>query len=181
MRGCDPTSCRRFPASSNVNNFDTGNSTATRILNTAGYRFNQTDLNNRDQYGVRGDYSLTDKHRFEGIYSYFKETDDRTDLDFISPDCPLVFTNCHGQAFLSGMAVARQRKFPERGTRRRQPRAGAVQQQLAVPGHSSTTRRSASSIRLAETVPRLQEAAPRRHFNPRAAIRTLTRSATRHP
>jgi hypothetical protein len=89
----------KIPASSNVNNFDTGNSTATRILNTAGYRFNQTDLNNRDQYGVRGDYSLTDKHRFEGVYSYFKETDDRTDLDFISPDRPLVFTNSTAKRF----------------------------------------------------------------------------------
>ena len=89
----------KIPSSSNVNNFDTGNSTATRNLNTAGYRFNQTDLNNRDQYGFRVDYSLTDKHRFEGIYSYFKETDDRTDLDFISPDRPLVFTNSTAKRF----------------------------------------------------------------------------------
>ena len=71
----------------------------TRLLNTAGYRFNQTDLNNRDQYGFRGDYSLTDTHRFEGVYSYFKETDDRTDLDFISPDRPLVFTNSDPKRF----------------------------------------------------------------------------------
>jgi hypothetical protein len=89
----------KIPGSSNVNNFDTGNSTATRVLNTAGYRFNQTDLNNRDQYGFRVDYSLTDKHRFEGIYSYFKETDDRTDLDFISPNRPLVFTNSTARRF----------------------------------------------------------------------------------
>jgi TonB dependent receptor-like, beta-barrel len=89
----------KIPGSSNVNNFDTGNSTATRVLNTAGYRFNQTGLNNRDQYGFRVDYSLTDKHRFEGIYSYFKETDDRTDLDFISPNRPLVFTNSTARRF----------------------------------------------------------------------------------
>jgi hypothetical protein len=83
----------KIPASSNVNNYDVGNSTAARVLNTAGYRFNQTDLNNRDQYGFRIDYAFSANNRFEGVYSYFKEVDDRTDLDFISPDRPLVFTN----------------------------------------------------------------------------------------
>ena len=81
-----------FPAS-NVNNRDVGNSTATRLLNTAGYRFNQTDLNDRNQYVFRADYAMSQSHRFEGVYSYFKETDDRTDLDFVSPDRPLVYTN----------------------------------------------------------------------------------------
>ena len=128
-----PTSCRRFPAPSNVNNFDAGNSTATRVLNTAGYRFNQTDLNNRDQYSFRVDYSLTDKHRFEGIYSYFKETDDRTDLDFISPDRPLVFTNSDAKRFSLAWRWLASAELPERGARRRQPRAGAVQQRLGVP------------------------------------------------
>ena len=83
----------KVPGATNVNNYDVGNSTAARVLNTAGYRFNQTDLNDRDQYTFRLDYAMTDRHRFEGVYGYFKETDDRTDLDFISPDRPLVFTN----------------------------------------------------------------------------------------
>jgi hypothetical protein len=83
----------KIPGSSNVNNFDVGNSTSARSLNTAGFRFNQTDLNNRDQYGFRIDYSLSNRNKIEGVFSYFKETDDRTDLDFISPDRPLVFTN----------------------------------------------------------------------------------------
>ena len=91
----------KIPGASLVNNFDaTGsNSTATRILNTAGYRFNQTDLNNRDQYGFKVDYALSDRHKIEGVFSYFKETDDRTDLDFISPDRPLVFTNSDPKRF----------------------------------------------------------------------------------
>ncbi len=83
----------KIPGSSNVNNYLVGNSTADRVLNTAGYRFNQTDLNNRDQYGFRIDYAFSDSNRFEGVYSYFKEVDDRTDLDLITPDRPLVFTN----------------------------------------------------------------------------------------
>ena len=89
----------KIPGASNVNNYDTGNSTATRVLNTAGYRFNQTDLNNRDQYGFRVDYTLSARHKVEGVYSYFKETDDRTDLDFISPDRPLVFTDSDTKRF----------------------------------------------------------------------------------
>jgi hypothetical protein len=82
----------KIPASSNVNNFSVGNSSSDRLLNTAGYRFNQTDLNNRDQYTFRGDYEASSRHRFEGVFSYFKETDDRTDLDFISLPRPMVFT-----------------------------------------------------------------------------------------
>jgi len=82
-----------LPDPGKVNNFDVGNSTAARNLNTAGYRFNQTDLNNRDQYTGRVDVNANSSNNFEGIFSYFKETDDRTDLDFISPDRPLVYTS----------------------------------------------------------------------------------------
>ena len=89
----------QIPGASNTNNFDVGNSTAARVLNTAGYRFNQTDKNDRNQYGFRLDYALTDNHRFEGVYSYFKEIDDRTDLDVISPDRPLVYTNSDPKRF----------------------------------------------------------------------------------
>ncbi len=89
----------KLPAPSNVNNYDVGNSSATRLLNTAGYRFNQTDLNNRDQYVFRLDYAARQNHKFEGVYSYFKETDDRTDLDFFSPDRPLVYTNSAAKRF----------------------------------------------------------------------------------
>jgi hypothetical protein len=90
----------KLPGPSNVNNYDVGNSSSARVLNTAGYRFNQTDLNNRDQYVFRFDLEATSKHRFEAIYSYFKETDDRTDLDLISPDRPLVYTNSDPKRFV---------------------------------------------------------------------------------
>jgi hypothetical protein len=83
----------KIPGASNVNNFDVGNSTAGRILNTAGFRYNQTDLNNRDQFGFRMDYELNANHRIEGVYSYFKETDDRTDLDAVTLSGPLVYTS----------------------------------------------------------------------------------------
>ena len=88
----------KIPGPSNVNNYDVGNSTAARILNTAGYRFNQTDLNNRDQFTFRLDYDATLNHKFEGVFAYFKETDDRTDLDRISPT-PLVYTSSDPKRF----------------------------------------------------------------------------------
>ena len=89
------------------------------MLNTAGYRFNQTDLNNRDQYGFRIDYEMNPNHRFEGVYSYFKETDDRTDLDLVSPDRPLVYTSSDPKRFAARVALAGQLAVPERGARRR--------------------------------------------------------------
>ncbi len=79
------------PNSSKVNNFDVGNSTSSRLLNTAGYRFNQQDLNDRNQYQGRLDYNLSDAHKLEGSFQWFRETDDRTDLDAINAR-PKVFT-----------------------------------------------------------------------------------------
>lgn len=79
------------PNSSRVNNYDVGNSTSSRLLNTAGYRFNQQDLNDRNQYQARIDYNMTDAHKFEGSFQWFRETDDRTDLDAINAR-PKVFT-----------------------------------------------------------------------------------------
>ena len=90
-----------IPSASNVNNFDVGNSTTARLLNTAGYRFNQTDNNNRDQFGFKVDLSASNNHKFEGVYSYFKEVDDRTDLDFVSPE-PLVYTSSDVHRFSLG-------------------------------------------------------------------------------
>jgi hypothetical protein len=89
----------KVPGPGNVNNFNVGNSNAARLLNTAGYRFNQTDLNDRNQYGFRIDYELNQRHRFEGGYHYFRETDDRTDLDYVSTDRPLVYTNSNPKRF----------------------------------------------------------------------------------
>ena len=90
----------KLPSASNVNNRDVGNSTAARLLNTAGYRFNQTDLNNRDQYVFRADIGASERHRFEGVYSYYKDLDDRTDLDLISPDRPLLYASSAARRFV---------------------------------------------------------------------------------
>lgn len=78
---------------SNVNNYDRGDSKSNRILNTAGYRWDQNRQTTRNYYGGRVDYELNMKHRFEGIFTYSTDVDDRPDLDFISKDRPLVFTS----------------------------------------------------------------------------------------
>jgi hypothetical protein len=80
------------PSASNVNNFEVGNSNATRLLNTAGYRFLQRNLTERNQWGLRLDYEATPSHHFEGNYSWFRETDDRGDLDSVH-ERPVVFTD----------------------------------------------------------------------------------------
>ncbi len=82
----------KVTSSSLVNNFDVGNSTSTRLLNTAGYRFLQSDVNNRNQYVMRFDSQATEKHSFEFIHQRFKEPDDRTDLDGINQR-PKILTN----------------------------------------------------------------------------------------
>ena len=82
----------QLPDASKVNNFDRGNSISGRLLNTAGFRFNQQNLNNRDQVTGRIDYSLTPNHTIEGVFSRFLETTDRDDLDMISQGRPLLYT-----------------------------------------------------------------------------------------
>lgn len=88
-----------MPSSSLVNNFDVGDSTSTRPLNRAGYRFNQSDANDRNQYGMRFDYQASEKYRFEFIHTRIKETDDRTDLDAINAR-PKVFTESVSRLFV---------------------------------------------------------------------------------
>ena len=89
-----------YPGPENVNSYDSGDSRADRILNTARYRFQQQDLNDRNQWLTRGDYALSTNHHFEVIYSYIKETDDRTDIDLVTPTRPLVFTDSHAHRYV---------------------------------------------------------------------------------
>jgi hypothetical protein len=82
----------RVPDASNVNNRNVGDSTADRLLNTAGFRRLQDDRNVRDSFTGRLDLAMSTAHRLEGVFAYFRETDDRTDIDGVSPR-PLVYTS----------------------------------------------------------------------------------------
>ncbi len=85
----------KIPASSNVNSYDRGDSRADRILNTAGYRWDQTRETVRNYYVGRGDFEATQNHRFEGVFTYSTDVDDRPDLDFVSGpgERPQVYTS----------------------------------------------------------------------------------------
>jgi hypothetical protein len=89
----------QVPGASNVNNFDAGNSREGRLLNTAGYRFLQRQLTDRDQWGIRLDLEATPAHRFEALYSWFRETDDRGDVDAIH-ERPVVLTDSTVQRYI---------------------------------------------------------------------------------
>jgi hypothetical protein len=88
-----------YPSPDKVNSYDSGDSRADRILNTARYRFQQDDLNDRDQVVTKGDYEVNAKNRLEVVYSYIKETDDRTDLDTVTLPRPLVYTGAHAHRY----------------------------------------------------------------------------------
>jgi hypothetical protein len=82
----------RVASASRVNNFDVGNSTADRVLNTACHAFLQDGLNRRNQWGTRVDYEANARHHFEANYAWFHEIDDRSDIDGVH-DRPVVFTD----------------------------------------------------------------------------------------
>ncbi len=74
------------------NDFSVGDSSPSRLLNRAGYRFNQTDNEDRDQWGFRLDYNLNDRHSFEGIYRWNDFVNDRPDIDNGYTQTPVVQT-----------------------------------------------------------------------------------------
>jgi hypothetical protein len=94
-----------------VNNYDRGDSKTGAVLNTAGYRWNQNRLTSRNYIGGRLDFELTRNHRFELIGSYFKERDDRPDLDFISQDRPLAYTESPVKRFVGAWRWMVSSKF----------------------------------------------------------------------
>jgi len=84
----------RVPSAASVNNFEVGNSTADRVLNTAGYAFLQDSHNRRNQLGTRVDFEVNPRHHLEADYAWFHEIDDRSDIDGVH-DRPVVFTDAN--------------------------------------------------------------------------------------
>ncbi len=69
----------RIPAPAEINNFDVGDSTQERQLNTAGYRFFTRDNGNRDAATTRGDWILSASNTVAVTYKYTQEDNDRPD------------------------------------------------------------------------------------------------------
>lgn len=82
----------RIPSSTLVNNFDVGDSTAARQLNTAGLRFNQSQRTTKNYYAIRADYEPDVKNHIEFIYTDTRNLNDRTDLDVVHQR-PTIFTD----------------------------------------------------------------------------------------
>jgi hypothetical protein len=84
---------QQVPIQSFINNYNTGDSKSTQLLNTAGYQFNKRNNRTRDNYGVKVDYNLSSKHSFSGTWSWNRDIVDRPDLDGAYTLVPLVDNN----------------------------------------------------------------------------------------
>ncbi len=74
----------QIPAASNGNNFDRGDSTGSRSLNTMGFRQNQRSNNLRNVFGGKADYNLSSSHHFDITYNRVREYTDRGGYDPIN-------------------------------------------------------------------------------------------------
>ena len=70
----------QIPGPGEINNFDTGDSTSDRLLNTAGYRFFTRDNGERDAVTTRGDWNLTSRDAVTVTYKFSQEGNDRPDI-----------------------------------------------------------------------------------------------------
>ena len=80
----------RIPAPSEINNFDVGDSSRERQLNTAGYRFLTQDNGDRDAITTRTDWNLTTRDALAVTYKFREETNDRPDIGVGYYDSPPV-------------------------------------------------------------------------------------------
>ena len=69
----------RIPDPGRINNFDVGDSSSERQLNTAGYRFFTNDNGNRDAVTTRADWNVTSRDAVAVTYKYTQEDNDRPD------------------------------------------------------------------------------------------------------
>lgn len=69
----------RIPDPSQINNFDIGDSTSERQLNTAGYRYHTRHNGDRDAVTTRGDWNITSGNTLAVTYKHTEEGNDRPD------------------------------------------------------------------------------------------------------
>ena len=127
---------------SNVNNYDRGDSKSDRILNTAGYRWDQNRQTVRNYYGGRVDYELSTKNRFEGIFTYSKDERRSPGPGFHQPGPAAGVHLVAGEAVRRRVALDGVVDAHERGPGGSQPGAGEVR-----GDPEARTRRSGSPAR----------------------------------
>ena len=101
-----PSSCRCCPRLRTSTTSMIGNSTPSAAAEHGGIPV-QPDRSERSRLSspVRARLRLTDAHRFEGVLSYFKEIDDRTDLDVVSARSAAGLHQLRSEALRAGVAV----------------------------------------------------------------------------
>ena len=65
----------------NFNNFSVGDSSASQLLNTAGFRFNQDAGRTRDNWGFKTDFNPSTKHSVSVTYQWNRDILPRSDID----------------------------------------------------------------------------------------------------
>lgn len=92
----------QIPGPSEINNFDVGDSSSERLLNTAGYRFYTRSDGNRDAITTRGDWNVTSKDAVAVTYKYAMEDNDRPDIAVGYHDSPPVKDFGHSNFLSAG-------------------------------------------------------------------------------
>ncbi len=78
-----------------INNFDTGDSTASQLFNTAGFRFQKRSNRTEDKFGTRVDFNPRQRHNITGTFSWVREVVDRPDIDRTFNLAPKVDSESH--------------------------------------------------------------------------------------
>jgi Carboxypeptidase regulatory-like domain/TonB dependent receptor len=71
----------QVPSADHINNFNTGDSTATLLRNSAGYQFVKRNNRTRDNVTFKSDYLPSTRHSFTVSYIFNRDILDRPDLD----------------------------------------------------------------------------------------------------
>ena len=101
----------RVPGPTEINNFDVGDSTSERQLNTAGYRFFTNDNGNRDAVTTRGDWNLTSRDALSVTYKYSREDNDRPDQSVGYHESPPVRDVGHSSFLSAGWRSSPSPRF----------------------------------------------------------------------
>ncbi len=99
----DPTTAailKAMPASTNINDYSVGDSTATLLRNSAGYSFLMRNNRTRDNMLTKLDYILNTKNSFAATYAWNRDLLDRVDLAYDFAKIPKV-TNDNATPFFS--------------------------------------------------------------------------------
>jgi hypothetical protein len=80
----------QVPGPENINNYNTGDSTADFLRNTAGYRFNARNNRDRNNFTAKLDYIPSTSHMVSGTFALNSDVIDRNDVATTFETVPLV-------------------------------------------------------------------------------------------